>query len=114
MGQFEEAIAHYEIALSKASGDNGQEAVIYYNKGLAYASLMKWEQAINDYRLACEKINDPTKDQKERFQLGVTLRRIDGKLNESISELKKACEGQNTKPNYINNLGLSYFENEQW
>jgi tetratricopeptide (TPR) repeat protein len=66
LGQFEEAIAHYEIALSKA-GDVGQEAIIYYNKGLAYASLMKWEQAINDYRLACEKINDPMKDQKERF-----------------------------------------------
>lgn len=42
----------------------------------------------------------------------MTLRRIEGRLQESIIELKKACEGSN-KPNYINNLGLSYFEADQ-
>ena len=41
----------------------------------------------------------------------MTLRRIEGRLTESIAELKKACEGAGaTKANYINNLGLSYFE----
>lgn len=70
---------------------------------------MKWQDAITDYRTACLKINDHTKDQKERFQLGVTLRRIEGGLEDSIVELRRACEGTN-RPNYINNLGLSYFE----
>lgn len=37
------------------------------------------------------------------------MRRVEGGLEESITELRKACEGTN-KPNYINNLGLSYFE----
>lgn len=59
LGQYEEAIAHYEIALDKISKEDSQlSAQIYYHKGLAKASLMKWQDAIDDYRAACEKIND--------------------------------------------------------
>lgn len=71
---------------------------------------MRWLDAIDDYKSAVDKISDGTKDSKERFQLGVTYRRVEGKLFDSIAELKKACETPAVKPNYINNLGLSYFE----
>ena len=63
LGQYEEALAHYDIALKKVEGQDSQkEATIYYHRGLAKASLMKWEEAIFDYKTACQKINDQTKD----------------------------------------------------
>lgn len=44
----------------------------------------------------------------------MTLRRIEGRLADSIHELDQAiARTTNPKPNYINNLGLSYFENDQ-
>ena len=46
LGQYEEALAHYEIALSKGYEDLKGE--ILYNKGLANASLMRYEAAIQD------------------------------------------------------------------
>jgi hypothetical protein len=41
---------------------------------------MRWLDAIDDYKSAVDKINDGTKDSKERFQLGVTYRRVEGRL----------------------------------
>ena len=60
-----------------------------------------------------------------RFQLGVTQRRIansqtDGTasreelLTKSIDNLKLACSLCPNEPTYSNNLGLSYFESEQF
>ena len=47
LGQYEEALAHYEIAKSKDK-DNFLSGEILYNKGLANASLMRYEDAIAD------------------------------------------------------------------
>ena len=41
LGQYEEALAHYEIALTKDK-DNTIKGLICYNKGLANASLMRF------------------------------------------------------------------------
>ena len=41
LGQYEEALAHYEIALSKDK--EGYAGEILYNKGLANASLMRYQ-----------------------------------------------------------------------
>ena len=46
LGQYEEALAHYEIANSKDK--EGLRGDILYNKGLANASLMRYEDAIRD------------------------------------------------------------------
>ena len=50
--QYEEALAHYDIALTKPDKDEGQIKLgeIYYNRGLSNACLMKFEEAIQDYR----------------------------------------------------------------
>ena len=46
---------------------------------------------------------------KNRFNLGITLRRL-GRLEDSVDELRKACDLQNNKSAAHNNLGLSQFE----
>ena len=51
-------------------------AEIYYNRGLANSSLMRFEAAIKDHNKAIEEMNDNSKVFKMRFQLGVTLRRV--------------------------------------
>ena len=59
------------------------------------------------------------------FQLGVTQRRIANSqadtdedraknLKKSITNLALACTKAPTEPTYHNNLGLSYFESEQF
>ena len=49
LGQYEEALAHYAIAESKSSKDGGDiKAKIFYNRGLANASLNKYVEAILD------------------------------------------------------------------
>ena len=50
LGQYEEAIAHYDIAKAKheGHGDGPLLGQILYNRGLAFSSLMRFEQAILD------------------------------------------------------------------
>jgi tetratricopeptide (TPR) repeat protein len=47
------------------------------------------------------------------YNLGITLRRV-GRLDQSIEQLKKATDVQPNKAPAHNNLGLSFFENEDW
>ena len=50
LGQYEEAIAHYDIAKVK-HGEHGDSTLmgnILYNRGVAYSSLMRFELAIAD------------------------------------------------------------------
>ena len=46
LGQYEEALAHYEIASNRPNNDLTGE--ILYNKGLANASLMRYDDAIEN------------------------------------------------------------------
>ena len=51
LGQYEEAIAHYDIAKAKheqSHGDGPLLGQILYNRGLAFSSLMRFDQAILD------------------------------------------------------------------
>lgn len=63
LGQFEEALAHYKIAEQRDRSDKDREGKlihkIAYNKGLAYASLMQYEKAIEEQKIAIEKDPDP-------------------------------------------------------
>jgi tetratricopeptide (TPR) repeat protein len=78
---------------------------------------MRWQEAAQDY-VAAENLAQQTgKDGNEdlsakiKFQLGVTYRRIEGKIEESITKLREAiAKDGGSKPNYLNNLGLSLFE----
>jgi tetratricopeptide (TPR) repeat protein len=48
-----------------------------------------------------------------RFNKGICYRRL-GKLEASIEDLKKAVDYRNDKASAHNNLGLSYFEKEDF
>ena len=105
LGQYEEALAHYDIAISKyEKGQGDLLGTIFYNRGLANASLMRYEMAAEDQKNAIEKMGEQNNTSPMRFQLGVIFRRLantqkDGKdglqesyrlLDNSISELKAA------------------------
>ena len=80
LGQYEEALAHYEIAINKNSENKDSEfkhllGLIYYNKGLANASLMRYEEAVTDQTVAMDKL-DSNKSYQAKFQRGVIYRRI--------------------------------------
>jgi Flp pilus assembly protein TadD len=86
---------------------NDSNGTIYYNRGLTYASLERFEDARKDFGQAIEKSSGNQMEMyKNRFNLGITLRRL-GRLDDSIDELKKACDLQPNKAAAHNNLGLS-------
>ena len=47
LGQYDEALAHYEIAMKHDTSDT-LKGQILYNKGLANSSLMRYHEAIAD------------------------------------------------------------------
>lgn len=47
LGQYDEALAHYEIAMKHDTSDQ-LKGQILYNKGLANSSLMHYHEAIAD------------------------------------------------------------------
>ena len=50
LGCYEEALAHYDIAISKFAG----YSAVHYNRGLANASLQRFHQAKEDFENAIE------------------------------------------------------------
>ena len=66
LGQYEEAILHYDEA-KKHQGEPKVMAEIYYNRGLANSSLMRFEEAIKDHNRAIDEMNDNQKVFKMRF-----------------------------------------------
>lgn len=110
LGQYEEALAHFDIAAKKSDSD----ANIFYNRGLTYASLQRFEEARRDFANAVEKqSSDPMEQYKYLFNLGVTLRRL-GKPEDSCEILKVACDKQPNSAAAQNNWGLSLFESQQY
>lgn len=109
MGQYEEALRHYESAVKK---DN-QNGLYYYNRALVKAKLDKLEEAIGDYTKSIEFLTEQKYIYQARFNKGVCLRRL-GRLEESIEDLKQAVALQPEKASAHNNLGLSYFEKEDF
>ena len=109
LGQYEDALRHYESAIKK---DN-QKGDYYYNRALVKSKLDKLDDAIADYVKAIEFLTDPTYIYQARFNKGVCLRRM-GRLDESIEDLKQAVALKNDQDSAHNNLGLSYFEKEEY
>lgn len=75
--------------------------------------MEKLEEAIDDYNKAQDLLSDNANLYLTRFSKGICLRRL-GRLEASIEDLKKAVEYRNDKASAHNNLGLSYFEKEDW
>ena len=86
MGQYEDALRHYESAIKK-DNSNG---LYYFNRAVVKGKLDKLEQAIDDYTKAIE--NNPENSYKfnSLFNRGVCNRRL-GRLDESIKDLREAC-----------------------
>jgi tetratricopeptide (TPR) repeat protein len=58
LGQYEEALTHYEIAIKKKNSDG----LIFYNRGLTHSTLQRFEEAKKDFHIALEKGNLVTQD----------------------------------------------------
>ena len=77
------------------------------------AKLDKLEDAIADYLKAIEFLTDNSFIYQARFNKGVCLRRL-RRLDESIEDLRIAVNLKGDKASAHNNLGLSYFEKEEF
>ena len=94
----------------KKDNTNG---IYYFNRAQVKGKLDKLEECIADYQEALKNLPDAHNQYLANFNMGVCLRRM-GKLDESIEELKKAVGLKNDKSSAHNNLGLSYFEKEDY
>jgi len=68
LGQYEEALQHYDRAIREYNGTEGHNlAMIYYNRGLSNSSLMRFEEAIEDHNNSIRAMGDNLKVFKMRF-----------------------------------------------
>ena len=107
MGQLDEALKHYDLAVSY----DASKGYFWYNRGLVKSRLDKVEDAVTDYKKAIELLSEADYLYQANFNMGICLRRMGPeKLDQSIDHLKKAVEIKNDRSSAHNNLGLSYFE----
>mmetsp|Transcript_6828 Transcript_6828/g.11526 ORF Transcript_6828/g.11526 Transcript_6828/m.11526 type:complete len:332 (+) Transcript_6828:127-1122(+) len=111
LGQLEEALNHYNLAVNNYQ----QDGQYFYNRALVKSRLDKVEEAIQDYKKAIDLLGTSEQDSRYQafFNRGICFRRI-GNLERSIDDFKEAIKMRNDKPSAHNNLGLSYFENEEF
>lgn len=111
LGQYHEALAHYKYGIDK----NSAFGELYYHQGLAWVSINKYQNGIDDFQKALQHL--PNNGDNLKFKiwlnLGINLRR-EGKLEQSVVELKNAITLQSNKAQAHNNLGLSLFELQDW
>ncbi len=111
LGQYHEALAHYKYGIDK----NSAFGELYYHQGLAWVSINKYQNGIDDFQKALQHL--PNNGDNLKFKiwlnLGINLRRV-GKLEQSVVELKNAITLQSNKAQAHNNLGLSLFELQDW
>lgn len=115
LAQLDEALNHYNMAIEISPTQNGE---YLYNRGLVRSRLDQVEEAIKDYDNAIKQLSKGSSGEEEskyqaHFNKGICLRRL-GKLKASIEDLEKARTMNANKSSVHNNLGLSYFENEQF
>lgn len=112
LGQYHEALAHYKYGIDKDSAFGE----LYYHQGLAWVSINKYQNGIDDFQKALQH-HQPKDGDNLKFKiwlnLGINLRRV-GKLEQSVVELKNAITLQSNKAQAHNNLGLSLFELQDW
>lgn len=109
LGQYDDALRHYESAIKKNNSDGNY----FYNRALVKAKLDKLEDAIQDYSQAINNLTEAKYIYQARFNKGVCLRKL-GRLDDSIEDLKQAVQLQGDSASAHNNLGLSYFEKEDY
>lgn len=111
LGQYHEALAHYKYGIDK----NSAFGELYYHQGLAWVSMNKYQNGIDDFQKALQHL--PNNGDNLKFKiwlnLGINLRRV-GKLEQSVVELKNAITLQSNKAQAHINLGLSLFELQDW
>ena len=134
-------LCYFELNLFDEALQNFQQSVIFddkkgiyhYYKGLVRSRLDKIPEAIKSYETALGNFDSDERDYmyQARFNKGICHRRIaeieksignyteaNAEIEKSITELKKALEKANEmsveKPSAFNNLGLSFFEMEDY
>ena len=58
LGQLDEALKHYNLAIEKCPDKEDSIGLFYYNRGLVNSRLDKIKEAIDDYTKAEEKISE--------------------------------------------------------
>ena len=121
LGQYEEALIHFDIGLSK-----NETKPLYFYRGITNVSLQRFQEALNDFQSAHNIKDDVDKEKSEKgitykilYNWGITLRRVGNdesssqdNLQKSIEYLSLATQARPNEPAAHNNLGLSYFEKE--
>jgi tetratricopeptide (TPR) repeat protein len=120
----DEALHHYDHAIKIDQGSNSNDKIgnYYYNRAMVKSKLERYEEALEDFKKALDQLTDtnpvfyvsfPLNKIKATYNKGICLRKL-GRLDESIEHLKKAVEQKQDKASAHNNLGLSYFEKEEF
>ena len=120
MCQYQEAFDHFDCAVT-----NEQSGVNYFNRGLVRSKQglhdnLKYKEANKDFQLAIKIYSDQKKEKAIevyycRYNLGINFRRLnEPDYEQSVFELKMALELQPEKASCHNNIGLSYFEKNEF
>lgn len=93
-----------------------ESGINHFNKGLVLSKLDQLKLANKSLvtakeKFAAEKANE-INGYYCRYNLGINLRKL-GEYDASIIELKEAAEIGRNKASVFNNLGLTYFENNE-
>ena len=100
-GQYDQAIADYSKAIEARPND----AVLYYNRGIAYQRKGQYDSAISDFTKTIEMDRGHAGAYNNR---GVAYRRK-GEYDRSISDLTRAIEMRPGFGEAYNNRGVSYY-----
>lgn len=102
---------HYNQALQKE-----ESGINHFNKGLVLSKLDQLKMANKSLTTAKEKFITEKANVVNvyycRYNLGINLRKL-GEYDASIIELKEAAVVCPDKASVFNNLGLTYFENNE-
>jgi tetratricopeptide (TPR) repeat protein len=112
---YDEALQNFELACDF----DKQKGIYHYHKALVRSRLDKVPEAIKSYQESFAFFDSDEREYiyQARFNKGICHRRI-GEIEQSIVELKKAIDKANEmsveKPSAYNNIGLSFFEQEDY
>ena len=109
LNQINDALAQFNKAISKKPHDG----FYYFNRGLVYARLMNFTKAIDDFSQGLKYIKSGDTNFKALFHRGNCYRQIKD-YTSSIKDLTRACQSVKDDAPAQNNLGLSYFQNQQY
>eukprot|EP00759_Apiculatamorpha_spiralis_P021240 PhF_6_TR26193/c0_g1_i2/m.37280 len=110
MGKLEDSINDF----TRAKSLDKDSAKWYFNLGLSYYDMGEKVKAVKMYDEAI-KLLDARQQKQSHFRATVlyasgSTRRELGQIEQSIADLKAACETEDKNASYLNNLGLSHFE----